>query len=88
MLSFCAEYLFCVVVLRVDSCFALIILKKRELAALLYGLLSVMLLLVFCVTSLGCRGLACDLKLCYFLVIPFHFLSTNIIVQKEIRGKL
>ena len=79
----CACSLFCTVVLSVLSSFAIISLKKRELVALLCAL-TVVWLLVLCVSSSQCHGLVCecDISWSYSLAFCKFDFNTEIVCLK------
>ena len=55
-----SRFLFCYALICVPSSFAIILMGKRKLVALLCCHTDVMVLLMFCGSSSRCRGLVCS----------------------------
>ena len=68
----CNYSLFCCTLLYVPSSFAIILIGKRELVAML-SLSSWCLVIVVCSSSSRCHGFICSLLLWYFLIILTYF---------------
>ena len=73
--SICVDFvfLFCNVVLSILSSFAVIWMRKRDLALYLYCALAVLWMSEFCVCSLWYHMLVCGLLLWHFLVTFTYF---------------